>query len=273
VLIQSGANPFHAALGEAFAAVSRAYLDLNMQFLVHHLDPNRPDRIPGVIDRLARQHDGLIVGSPAGPEIAAALRRAAAAIPVATLATDVPDSGRHAYVGPDDVQGGRVAGDLMGRFLGAAGGDVLMITGLRSMAGHRDRESGFRAVLREHFPACRIVSVEESRETAEGAGAVAAAALRSHPALKGIYLTSAGADRVVAALEAAGRSEVVFITHELTADRRALLRARRIHALIDQDPSGEVLSVAAIMARLLGRADGSAATLMTPVRIFTAENG
>lgn len=272
VLIQSGANPFHAALGDAFAAANRAYLDLNIQFLVHHLDPNRPDRIPGLIDRLARQHDGLIVGSPADPGIAAALRRAAGAIPVATLATDVPDSGRHAYVGPDDVQGGRVAGDLMGRFLGAAGGDVAMITGLRSMAGHRDRESGFRAVLREHFPACRIVSVEESREVAEGAGEVAAAALSAHADLKGLYLTSAGADRVVAALKAARRSEVVFITHELTADRRALLRAREIHAVIDQDPSGEVLAVAVLMARLLGRAEGSAASLLTPVRIFTAEN-
>ena len=112
VLIQSPANPFHAALGVAFAAANGAALDLNMQFLVHHLDPNRPDRIPGLIDRLARGHDGLVVATPAGEAIAAALRRASATIPVATLATDVPDSGRHAYVGPDDVQGGRVAGDL-----------------------------------------------------------------------------------------------------------------------------------------------------------------
>ncbi len=272
VLIQPPANPFHAALGEAFAASNRVYLDLNIQFLVHHLDPNRADRIPDMIDRLARHHDGLIVASPAGAEIASALRRASATIPVATLATDVPDSGRQAYVGPDDVQGGRVAGDLMGRFLGATGGDVLMITGLRSMAGHRDRESGFRAVLCERFPACRVVAVEESRETAQGAGEVAATALRCYPGLRGIYLTSAGADRVAAALNAAGAPDVSFITHELTDDRRALLRARAIHAVVDQDTSAEVRSVAEIMARLLGRLDGIAEAPPTPVRIFTAEN-
>lgn len=109
-------------------------------------------------------------------------------------------------------------------------------------------------------------------ETAHGAGEVAEAALRTYPDLKGIYLTSAGADRVVTALTSAGRAEIVFITHELTDDRRALLRARRIHAVVDQDPSTEVQSVADTMARLLGRADGTAATVLTPVRIFTAEN-
>ncbi len=272
VLIQSPANPFHAALGQAFSAINRASLDLNMQFLVHHLDPNRADRIPGLIDRLARQHDGLVVASPADAEIAAALRRASARIPVATLATDVPDSGRHAYVGPDDIQGGRVSGELMGRFIGATGGDIVMITGLRSMAGHRDRELGFCDVLRQHFPACRVVAVVESRETALGAGEVAGTALRTYPDLKGIYLTSAGADRVVMAIAAAGPAEVVFITHELTGDRRTLLRARQIHAVVDQDPSTEVQSIADTMARLLGRADGTAATVLTPVRIFTAEN-
>ena len=272
VAIQSAVNPFHAELSRAFVAVNRDVADLNLQFLVHHLDPNQVDRIPGLIDRLAQQHDGLVVASPAGPEIAAAMRRAAAAIPVATLATDVPDSGRHAYVGPDDLQGGSVAGDLMGRFVGPPGGDILMIAGLLSMTGHRARESGFRRVLDAHFPACRVVAVEESGERAEQAGIVTAAALHRYPGLRGIYLTSAGADAVAAVLRRAGRPDIVFITHELTADRRALLRRREIHAVVDQDPSGEVRAVADIMARLLGRADGDPNGVVTPVRIYTPEN-
>ena len=93
MLIQSAVNPFHAALGRAFASISRSYLDLNIQFLVHHLDPKRPDRVPGLIDQLVRAHDGLVVASPADDGIAAALRRAAMSIPVAMLATDVPGSG------------------------------------------------------------------------------------------------------------------------------------------------------------------------------------
>ncbi|MDX7951544.1 LacI family DNA-binding transcriptional regulator [Lichenihabitans sp. Uapishka_5] len=272
VLIEAATNPFHAALGQAFAKLNATSAELNLQFLVHHLDPNRPERIPEIIDRLARQHDGLVVASPAGQEIAAALRRAAAAIPVATLATDIPDSGRQAYVGPDDLQAGRVAGDLMGRFLGPTGGDVLMVTGLLSMFGQRAREAGFRSVLAQHHPACRVVAVEESRETAHRAGTIVATALRRHPGLAGLYLTSAGADAVVASLMAAGRPDVVFITHELTEDRRALLQRRAIHAVVDQDAASEVQVVADTMARLLGRIEGDVLTRPTPVRIYTAEN-
>ena len=84
-----------------------------------------------------------------------------------TLADDVADSGRHAYVGPDDRRAGRVAGDLMGRLLRPTGGHVLMIAGLHNMAGHREREAGFRSVLGEHHQGCRISAVLESHEDAE----------------------------------------------------------------------------------------------------------
>lgn len=272
VLIQPAVNPFHAALAAAFAAQNRAAAALNMQFFVHHLDVGRPDRTAAAVQALAGRHDGLIVTSPADPGVAAALCRAAAAIPVLTLATDIPGSGRHAYVGPDDRRAGRVAGELMGRFLGPDGGDVLVIVGLLGIAGHREREAGFRAVMAEHHPACRVASVAESREDPERAGAIAAESLRARPDLRGIYHASAGAGPVVAALRAAGRGDVVVVTHELTEDRRALLRSRAIHAVVDQDPAAEVRLAAETMARLLGRLDGAVVSAPTPVRIFTAEN-
>ena len=211
------------------------------------------------------------MSSPETAAIAAALRAVAAAVPVVTLATDIPDSGRHAYVGPDDRRAGRVAGDLMGRFLGSGGGEVLMIAGLLAIAGQRDREAGFRAVLREHHPACRVTAVRESGEDAERAGQIVVAALRDSPGLGGIYHASVGAAPVVAALRACRRSDVVFITHELTDDRRALLRARALDAVVDQNPAAEVRTAVETMARLLGRLDGEPATTLTPVQIFTAE--
>ena len=117
VLIQPETNPFHAALRDAIAAAGRTYADLNLQFLIHHIDPNHPARTAAAITELGSRHDGLILSSPGDPRVVAALCAVAATIPVVTLATDIPDSGRHAYVGPDDRQAGRVAGDLMGRFL------------------------------------------------------------------------------------------------------------------------------------------------------------
>ncbi len=272
VLIQTPNNPFHAALARAFAAEGHAAAEMNIQFLIHHLDPNRADQTAKAVVALARRHDGLIVTSPDDGEIAAALRGVSASIPVVTLATDISDSGRQAYVGPDDRSAGRVAGDLMGWFMGRAGGEVMIVVGLLTIAGHRERESGFRSVLAEHHPACRVVSVVESGEDPERAGVLVAATLRDRPGLAGIYHASAGADPVVQALRVADRSDIVIITHELTEDRRTLLRSRALHAVIDQDPAAEVRVAIETIARLLGRSDGDVVRTSIPVRIFTSEN-
>ena len=272
VLMQPPHNPFHAALAAALVAEGRAAGEMNIQFLVHHLDPNRGDLTAMAALALGEGHDGLVVTSPAGPDIAAALRRVSAAIPVVTLATDIPHSGRHAYVGPDDGRSGRVAGDLMGRFLGDRGGDVLIVLGLASIAGHREREVGFRSVLAEHYPACRVLRAVESHEDSQRAGTIAAETLRHRPDLRGLYLASAGAPLVAGALRAAGRPDVAFVTHELTDDRRALLRARALHAVVDQDPAVEVRVAVETMARLLGRLEGEVTSASIPCRIFTPEN-
>lgn len=128
----------------------------------------------------------------------------------------------------------------MGRFLALEGGDIVMIAGLLSLFGNEEREMGFRAVLGERYPTCGVVLVLESQEHSEQAGDLVRKALLRNPAIKGVYSVSSGAAAVVAALKALHRQDVVSITHELTPDRRDLLRQGRIDAVIDQNPSSEV---------------------------------
>ena len=189
------------------------------------------------------------------------------------LATDLPGAGCWAYIGPDDQRAGRAAGDLMGRFLAHRGGDVVMIAGLLSIAGQRQRESGFRQVLREHYPRCRFVRVLESGESAERAGLLIMEALKDNPAIRGVYHASAGALEVVKALRARGRDkDVALITHELTSERRALLQQRAIDAIIDQNPEFETRAATETMARFLGRLEGEATSVITSIQIYTPEN-
>ncbi|GGE16016.1 LacI family transcriptional regulator [Aureimonas endophytica] len=273
VLIQGPGNPFHAALQAGFDLAARLHAELNLQFLVHHLDPNDPAAIAALVRRQAGRVDGMIVTCPDEPRIGRALRDFAAHRPVVTLATDLPDCGRAAYVGPDDRRAGRVAGDLMGLCLGAAGGRVLLIAGRRDIAGQRQREEGFRAILAERHPGIVVAAVAESREDGERAGHLVLERLGADPAIRGIYHMSAGARPVVEALRRLGRAgETVFVTHELTEDRRALLRERAIAALIDQQPELEARLAVETMARLLGRLDGEVATVLTDFRIYLPEN-
>ena len=274
VLIQPPNNPFHAAVQSHFEAANRDYSAFNIQFRVYHIDPNRTDETCNLIVTLAPNCDGLIIVSAHDDEIASNLSvMSNEGKLVITLATPIRGIGAQNYIGPDNRKAGRVAGDLMGRFLGRDGGEVVVIAGLLSMIGHEEREMGFRAVLRERYPQCRISDVLESLEKGERAGDLVFDVLKRNPNIRGIYNASAGARPVVNAIKALGkRDEITFITHELTEDRRRLLREGMIDAIIDQDPALEVRTAVEAIAAHFGRSDRAPASLITPVHIHTIEN-
>ncbi|WP_244564729.1 LacI family DNA-binding transcriptional regulator [Rhizobium sullae] len=274
VLLQSRANPFHAAVQDSFEAANRDFLQYNLQFQVYHIDPTRPAATVALTNALSLRCDGLVIVSPQNEDIAAALRAFGRnGKPVITLATDIRDAERYAYVGPDNRKAGRVAGDLMGRLLGKEGGEIVVISGMLSMIGHEEREMGFRAVLRERYPLCKVAEVLESMERGERAGDLVFNALIGNPRIRGIYNASAGARSVASAMNALGRrSDIVFITHELTDERRQLMREGMIDAIIDQNPVVEVRTAVEALAAYFRRKDEPPISLMTPIQVHMIEN-
>lgn len=273
ILIQPPANPFHAQLREGIEQARAMFRDLNMQFQIGHIDPTRPDQIARQIARAAAWADGLILTVPAAPDIVAAIRALPERIPVVTMADDVPGSRRAAFIGPDDRQAGRVAGDLMGVLIGREWGDVLVLIGRFDMPGHGARAGGFLDVLAERHPQVRVAAVEETHEDRATAGRLAARAARGNSRLRGIYLCSTGSADVAGALaEADAARRVAVITHELTPGRRALLRARKLQAVIDQKPMLEARLAVETIARLVGRLEGPAGSIPTDIQIFMPES-
>lgn len=272
VLIQPPVNPFHASLREGIDLASRMYATLNVQFFVHHIDPRKPAAIAAAV-RDCRSYDGLVITSPDDIRVREAVAFLSRNVPVVTLATDLTDCGRAAYVGPNDRQAGRVAGDLMGLFLGRQGGRVVLVAGSRDITGHREREAGFRDIMTERYPECSLAVVLETGENQDEAGRVVEIAFRDDPGLQGIYHLSAGALPIVSALQRLGRIDnTVVITHELTPNRRMLLKSRKINAVIDQRPLLEARLAVETIAKLLGRMPGEAVSISTDIQIFLAEN-
>ena len=272
VLIQPPVNPFHSSLREGIDLASRMYATLNVQFFVHHIDPRKPAAIAAAV-RDCRSYDGLVITSPDDIRVREAVAFLSRNVPVVTLATDLTDCGRAAYVGPNDRQAGRVAGDLMGLFLGRQGGRVVVVAGSRDITGHREREAGFRDIMTERYPECSLAVVLETGESQEEAGRVVEIAFRDDPGLRGIYHLSAGALPIVSALQRLGRTDnTVVITHELTPNRRMLLKSRKINAVIDQRPLLEARLAVETIAKLLGRMPGEAVSISTDIQIFLAEN-
>lgn len=274
VMMQSPTNPFYRGLSTAFADGAPLASDLRIACFIHHIDVTDVPATVSRITAVAASHDALIVVCPNEPALAEALRSASRRIPVVTMVTDVADSGRIAYVGPDNRQLGRVAGELMGRFLGAPGGEIVILLGLQRMAGHEEREMGFRAVLRERFVRCEIVAALESSEDRTRAGDVIYGAFRKNPDIRGIYNISAGNLAIANAIRALGlEGRTVIVTHEITPERRRLLRDGALDAIIDQNPRLEALRAIEVIGRHFKRLEGDMKfSAHTPFHIFIREN-
>ncbi len=272
IILQQASNPFHAEMQKQFRAASLEMSGLNLSLSIFHMASDRR-KLMKLIESVGSRYDGLMVSLSRSPEISAALIKVSRNIPLITVATDIPDCGRQAYVGPDDIQAGRVAGDLLGRFIVKDGGKVLVIAGALAMEGQERRIQGFGAVMSDRYPQCRILPVRECGDDENKAHRIAVRALQLHSDIQGIYVSSQGARAVAEALDLAGRSGTVsLVTHELTTERRQLLLDKRIDAVIDQDPAFEVRVAIQTMACLLGRLEGSPESRVTPIHIHMIEN-
>ena len=152
VVMQSPANPFYEVLRQAFARANSLYFGASLQTTLYYFDVKTPHETAEMLRKIASSQDALIVILPDHQLITTTVQAISTQLPVVTMVSDLPQSGRMAYVGLDNRAAGRTAGELMGRFVGHAGGDIVVVSGLQSFIGQGEREMGFRAVLAERHP-------------------------------------------------------------------------------------------------------------------------
>jgi LacI family transcriptional regulator len=273
VLMQRPVAPYYVHLKRGFDLAQQTFETQRAICAVTYFDSLDPACVVKTIRRATQKADALIVVAYEHPDITTALRLVSRSMPVITVASDLPGTGRLAYVGIDNRCAGRVAGELMGRFLGDAGGKVLVMTGMHDFLGHEERESGFRSVLRRRFPACDVAETVESREQAGNTETLAREAFKRYPNLRGIYNISVGDEGVAAALRAVDRiRSTVFIGHELNESSRRLLIDGVLDAVLDQNPLGEAMRAVEIVLRHYQRDAGVAMPQQIPVTVLLREN-
>ncbi|MET0255431.1 MAG: LacI family DNA-binding transcriptional regulator [Luteibacter sp.] len=272
ILMQSPTIHFYEELGRRFEQHRVAMQTMRVRTQVHHLSRIAPEAVAAEIDRHARGADALVVTTHDHPLVRDAVRRAAERCPVITLASDLPQSGRLAYVGTDTQAAGRLAGELMGRFLGPAGGSILLIKGYHHFRSHEQRERGFIDVLRESFPGVRIIHRADSQEDPQSTGRIASEVLDAMPDLRGIYNTSVGDEGVAQVLMRRTRPrDVVFIGHDLTESNRKLLEQGRMDAVLDQNLAAQAARALQHVLARFGRA-ASPSPALQPTGIVMREN-
>jgi LacI family transcriptional regulator len=273
ILTQKPSSPYYVALRQGFELAQKSFETHRVVCHLTFFDDLEPQSLAAVVNRASEKADAMIVVAYEHGVVVDAISRVARKIPVVTLASDLPDSGRLAYVGIDNRCAGRTAGELMGRFLGRDGGQVIVIAGLRTYLGHEEREGAFRSVMRRKFPACEVVATVESREDEKSTERLTRDAFKKHPDLRGIYNLSVGDEGIARALKALRREHsTVLIGHELTEISRALLIEGVMDAVLDQSPFVEAVRAVEAILSHYNRGTPSGLPLQTPMSIYLQEN-
>ncbi|SEJ85239.1 transcriptional regulator, LacI family [Paraburkholderia diazotrophica] len=273
IVTQKPTSPYYVALRQGFELAQKSFETFRVLCNVTFFDDLEPPSLASVIARVSQKADAMIVVAYEHPLVIDAVSRVAKKIPVVCVASDLPDCGRLAYVGIDNRCAGRIAGELMGRFVGPAGGQILVIAGLRTYLGHEQRDGAFRAVLRRRFPACDVVATVESRENERSTERLTRDAFGKYPGLKGIYNLSVGDEGIARALRAMKcQDSTVVIGHELSPVSRALLIEGVVDAVLDQSPFVEAIRAVEVILNHYNRGTTSGLPLQTPISIYLQEN-
>jgi LacI family transcriptional regulator len=187
---------------------------------------------------LKRQPKGILL-APAHPLLLNGVidRAAEEGIPTVTFNSDAPLSKRLCFIGQNLVESGRIAGELLGKFLNGSG-KVAILTGFDEVLALRQRVEGFIEEITEYFPGLSFVGPFEYYDNEVNAYNITKRILKDISDLKGIYATSAaGTKGAGEAVDEFGKNrDIKIVGFDVDSNTEKMLRANTIHAAICQDP-------------------------------------
>lgn len=271
LLAESGRS-FIEDAARAAAAYVATQTDVTVRTDIHVSHAVEPDHFASLIEAVGRDCDGLLLVAREHPAINRAVRSLVGrGTPVLCMTSDLPSSGRTAYVGSDQYASGATAGWMCGRLLPRGhSGRVLFVCSVPFRC-QQEREQGFRHVLRTEFPGLEIDEKVSSDESIE----VIYQAVRRYIAKSGppaaIYNVS-GANRGVGrALEEEGiAQDTVFIGHELNTHSRNLLETGTMDIAIGHDFAAEI--AIAVEGIRKAQSGGQPVSRVTQSQLFTRYN-
>jgi ABC-type sugar transport system substrate-binding protein len=168
------------------------------------------------------------------PEIREAMRKN---VVIATFNTDAPQSERLFFVGQNLYHSGRVAGELLGGFVGRRG-CVAIMTGFSWVWAHAERLRGFRDSIAEYYPDIRLIGPYEFADQVSRAETLTKHIVDEWASVVGLYSTAGsghlGAGRAL--LERGLNGQIQNIGYDMNGEVRSLMGRDAIQASIGQAP-------------------------------------
>ena len=220
-----------------------------------------------------RGSHGVFLKARDVPEIAEAIRELQRrGIPVITIFTDIPLSGRIAYAGLDNRVAGATAAYLLAQWLRPQPGNILITMSDERFRGEEEREISFRRALRIRYPQLTLVDASGGHGLDTLTEARVHQVLTTHVKISAVYSMGGGNVAILRALEAQHQSPVCFIGHDLDRDNVRLLREGKVQAILHHDLRQDMRSACQHIVHFHKLLPASAVTPSSSVVVVTPEN-
>ena len=232
-----------------------------------------PEVIETLRSIIRRGSHGVFLKARDVPEIAEAIGELQRhGIPVVTVFTDIPLSGRIAYAGLDNRVAGATAAYLLGLLLGPQRANVLITMSDEHFRGEEEREISFRRALRKRHPQLRLIDASGGHGLDLPTEERVRSVLNDGTDIAAVYSMGGGNVAILRALETQQQAPVFFIGHDLDRDNVQLLRDGRIHAILHHDLRQDMRSACHHVMHFHKLLPASSVASSSSVVVVTPEN-
>jgi len=181
--------------------------------------------------------DGVILAPSSLSKIGPLIRRATMRnIPVVCVATDAPGTERLTTISADPFTSGAIVAELLTRVRKGTG-ETAILTGDLATFDHSEKVRGFRSMLADLGSTISLIEVDEAHDDYAEAYRQTCQLLERHPAVSGIYVSTANSLPVIKALEENGRlGNVAIVVTDLFPELLPLIRNGNVLATLYQRP-------------------------------------
>ncbi|WP_353951750.1 LacI family DNA-binding transcriptional regulator [Knoellia sp. S7-12] len=275
-LVMQAPKRFSEAVSEALEAELPGLHPATVRARFHLRESGSVEDLLRVLDRIGTRgqvSDGVLLKAPDDPAIGAAVDRLAArGIPVVTFVTDVRESARVAYLGPDNAGAGATAAYLVRQWLGAEPGACLVTLSRSAFYGERERLDGFCEALARTDPDRDVVVLADADGLDLGMSGLVRELLAGRRDIAAVYSAGGGNRAIAAELAAAGVLPRLHLGHDLDADNVGLLRDGTLHAVLHHDLRADLGRASRQLLRAHNLLPGAPTSFAAPVQVVTPHN-
>ena len=278
LVMKTANNPFFIEMQKgAEEAAKRLNVDLVVQAAEREVDVEKQMQI---VENLIQTRVAALCVTPSGSrEIVPAIDKANRAnIPVVIVDTRVDakalseSGGRVAtFIGSDNYEGGKIAGEFLAKKLGGRG----KVAVLEGIPGHETGDSrlrGFRDALKA-TPGVEIVASQTANWERDQGFNVFQNILQSHPDVQAVFacsdLMALGAVEAIAAAKKTG--QITVVGFDATSEARGAITGGTMEASVAQSPA-QMGALAVENAVKLLKGEQVNAEFVVPIKLITKEN-